>query len=154
MAFYGRDISPAHRAALRLHVCDTAYDFSPDYVFKPENFVIENNRFPYLWGHAGSDFSPDGLYPDYLDWGLLVDRTVYLSLPPNTPATGNPTVTGAVRVGQVLTAATGTIADADGLTLADAGEAGFGYTYQWVRVDADGMSNPADIPGPRAPPTR
>ena len=52
-----------------------------------------------------------------------------------------------MRVGQVLTAATGTIADADGLTLADAGEAGFGYTYQWVRVDADGMSNPADIPG-------
>ena len=84
---------------------------------------------------------------DHLDWGLLVDRTVSLSLPPNNAATGNPTVTGTVQVGQVLTAATGTIADADGLTLADAGEAGFGYTYQWVRVDADGMSNPADIPG-------
>ena len=129
LAFHGRDLSPAHRAALRLHVCDTAYDFSPYYVFKPENLTIENNLFPYLWGHVGSDFSPDGLYPDYLDWGILVDRTVYLSLPANTPATGNPTVTGTVRVGRVLTAAPGTIADTDGLTLADAGEAGFGYTY-------------------------
>ena len=140
-----RDLSPAHRAALRLHVCAAAYDFSPDYVFKPENLVSENDRFPYLWDHGSTD--PSGLYPNHLDWGLLVDRTVSLSLPANTPATGNPTVTGAVRVGQVLTAATGTIADADKLTLADAGEAGFGYTYQWVRVDADGMSNPADIPG-------
>ena len=63
LAFHGRDLSPAHLAALRLHVCDTAYDFSPYYVFKPENLAIENNLFPYLWGHAGSDFSPDGLYP-------------------------------------------------------------------------------------------
>ena len=140
-----RDLSPAHLAALRLHVCDTAYDFNTEYVFTPENFYIENNQYPYLWRHGRGDRS--GLYPDELDWGLLVDRTVYLSLPANTPATGNPTVTGTVRVGQVLTAATGTIADADGLTLADAGEAGFGYTYQWVRVDADGRSNPADIPG-------
>ena len=140
-----RDLSPAHQAALRLHVCDTAYDFNTEYVFTPDNFYIENNQYPYLWRHGRGD--PSGLYPNHLDWGLLVDRTVSLSLPANTPATGNPTVTGAVRVGQVLTAATGTIADADGLTLADAGEAGFGYTYQWVRVDEDGMSNPADIPG-------
>ncbi len=121
-----RDLSPAHQAVLRLHVCDTAYDFNTEYVFTPENFYIENNQYPYLWRHGRGDRS--GLYPDELDWGLLVDRTVYLSLPANTPATGNPTVTGTVRVGQVLTAATGTIADADGLTLADAGEAGFGYT--------------------------
>ena len=145
VALLYRDLSPAHRAALRLHVCGTAYDFSPEYVYKPGYFYSEANEFEYLWDHGSTD--PSGLYPNHLDWGLLVDRTVSLSLPANTPATGNPTVTGAVRVGQVLTAATGTIADADGLTLADAGEAGFGYTYQWVRVDEDGMSNPADIPG-------
>ena len=137
--FDGRDLSPAHRAALRLHVCDTAYDFSgADY--NPDDFTP--GSYVYIWQHG-----PRKVYPVDLDWGLLVDRTVSLSLPPNTPATGTPTVTGTVRVGQVLTAATGTIADADGLTLADAGEAGFGYTYQWVRVDADGMSNPADLPG-------
>ena len=98
----------------------------------------------YLWDviFVGSPY-----YCDALDWGLLADRTAYLSLPANTPATGKPTVTGKVQVGRVLTAAPGTIADADKLRLADAGEAGFGYTYQWVRVDADGMSNPADIPG-------
>ena len=145
LAFYGRDISPAHRAALRLHVCDTAYYFSHDYVFKPEHFVIEKNLFPYLWQHGLQDYS--GLYPDDLFWDLLVDRTVSLSLPANNPATGKPTVAGKVRVGRVLTAAKGTIADADKLRLADAGEAGFGYTYQWVRVDSDGTSNPTDIPG-------
>ena len=145
VALLYRDLSPAHRAALRLHVCGTAYDFSPDYVFKPEYFVSEANEFEYAWVHGSTDTS--GLYPDHLDWGLLVDRTVYLSLPANTPATGKPTVTGKVQVGRVLTAAKGTIADADKLTLAEAGEVGFGYTYQWVRVDADGMSNPADIPG-------
>ena len=145
VALLYRDLSPAHRAALRLHVCGTAYDFSPDYVFKPEYFVSEANEFEYVWVHGSTDTS--GLYPDHLDWGLLVDRTVYLSLPANTPATGNPTVTGKVQVGRVLTASKGTIADADKLTLAEAGEVGFGYTYQWVRVDADGMSNPADIPG-------
>ena len=143
--FLNQDLSPAHRAALRLHVCDTAYDFSPEYVVKPENIESEANEFQYIWEHGRFDAS--GLYPDELDWGLLVDRTAYLSLPATTPATGNPTVTGTVRVGQVLTAATGTIADRDKLTLADAGKAGFAYTYQWVRVDADGMSNPADIPG-------
>ena len=52
LAFAGRDLTPTHRAALRLHVCDTAYDFSPDYVFKPEHLVIENNLFPYLWQHG------------------------------------------------------------------------------------------------------
>ena len=146
LAFHGRDLSPAHRSALRLHVCDTAYDFSPYYVFKPENLAIEHNLFPYVWGHAVNDLS-GGLYPDHLDWGLLAGRTAYLSLPANNPATGKPTVAGKVRVGRVLAAAKGTIADADKLRLADAGEAGFGYTYQWVRVDSDGTSNPTDIPG-------
>ncbi len=40
--------------------------------------------------------------------------------------------------GDATTATTG-IADADGLTSPT-------YTYQWIRVNGDGMSNPADIP--------
>ena len=57
----------------------------------------------------------------------------------NTPATGVPTITGTAGVGQVLTASTTGISDADGLPAT--------FSYQWVRVDADGTSNPVDIPG-------
>ena len=56
----------------------------------------------------------------------------------NDPATGAPTIGGTARVGGSLTAATADIADLDGL-------AGVTYGYQWVRVDADGMSNATDI---------
>ena len=56
----------------------------------------------------------------------------------NTPATGAPSITGTAGVGQVLTASTTGIADADGRPA--------NFSYQWVRVDADGTSNPVDIP--------
>ena len=56
----------------------------------------------------------------------------------NTTATGAPTITGTAGVGQVLTASTTGIADADGLPAT--------FSYQWVRVDADGTSNTVDIP--------
>ena len=56
----------------------------------------------------------------------------------NTPATGAPTITGTAQVGQTLTAVTTGIMDDDGLTSPT-------YTYQWIRVDADGTSNPVDI---------
>ena len=48
----------------------------------------------------------------------------------NTPATGAPTITGTVQVGETLTADTSDIADQDGLT-------NVGYTYQWMAADAD-----------------
>ena len=57
----------------------------------------------------------------------------------NTAATGAPSISGTATVGQVLTATTGTIADTDGLPVS--------FTYQWVRVDADGTSNEEDITG-------
>ena len=56
----------------------------------------------------------------------------------NTPATGAPAITGTAQVGGTLTATPGTIDDADGL-------ANPGYTYQWQRVDSDGVSNPESI---------
>ncbi len=55
----------------------------------------------------------------------------------NNAATGTPSIGGTAQVGQTLTAATGSIADADGLTNAS-------YTYQWVRVNG---STDADISG-------
>ncbi|MXY16825.1 MAG: hypothetical protein F4057_08085 [Acidobacteria bacterium] len=59
----------------------------------------------------------------------------------NTPATGKPAVTGTARVGQTLTAGIGDIDDEDGLpsTFPD------DYRFQWVRVDADGTSNPRNV---------
>ena len=53
----------------------------------------------------------------------------------NTVATGKPAISGPARVGATLTAAKGTIADADGTAKADNGDTGYAYTYQWVRVD-------------------
>ena len=45
--------------------------------------------------------------------------------PANTPATGQPTITGTAQVGQTLTASTSHISDADGLT-------NVSYSYQWL----------------------
>ena len=47
---------------------------------------------------------------------------------PDSPATGQPTITGTVQVGEMLTAVTTGIADADGLVNAT-------YSYQWVAND-------------------
>ena len=49
---------------------------------------------------------------------------------PNSPATGAPTITGTVRVGETLTAETSAIADADGMS-------GAVFIYQWLADDAD-----------------
>ncbi len=65
----------------------------------------------------------------------------------NSAATGKPSITGTATAGQTVTAAKGTIADANGVTKADAADTGFAYTYQWIRVDSDGSSNAADISG-------
>ena len=52
-----------------------------------------------------------------------------LILPPvNNPATGAPAITGTAQVGEMLTADTSGIADADGLT-------NVSYSYQWIAND-------------------
>ena len=66
-------------------------------------------------------------------------RTLYLSLPANNAATGEPAITGTAQAGQELTADASLIMDTDGLPSS--------FTYQWVRVDADGTSNEEDITG-------
>ncbi|MCY3868416.1 MAG: cadherin-like beta sandwich domain-containing protein [Gemmatimonadetes bacterium] len=48
-------------------------------------------------------------------------------IPPNSPATGAPTISGTPRVGQTLTADVSNIQDANGLT-------NVSYTYQWIRL--------------------
>ena len=50
--------------------------------------------------------------------------------PPNTPATGAPTISGTAQVGETLTAETSAIADADGMS-------GAVFSYQWLANGAD-----------------
>ena len=104
-------------AALRLHLCDTEFEFS------------ETSPTPdtHTYGWSGTR-----------NWSSLGPRTLYLSLPANTPATGAPTIAGTAQVGEELSADFSGIEDADGLTNVD-------FTYQWIRVDADGASNPTPI---------
>ena len=49
---------------------------------------------------------------------------------PDSPATGEPTITGTARVGEMLTADTSGITDTDGLTNVT-------YSYQWLGDDTD-----------------
>ena len=105
--------------ALRVHVCNTPYDFSSAAV--PDVF----SQF------SGYRWSVDSIWP------AGIERTLRLSLPPNHPATGDPVISGTVQVGEELTALTDGIMDDD--VLDDV------FTYQWVRVDADGTSNEEDI---------
>ena len=102
---------------LRLHVCDTAYDFSTAMHLESAN--------TYMW-------------PRDLDWSGETSLTLYLSVP-NDAATGTPAISGTAEAGRTLTASTSGIADANGLT-------GVSFSYQWIREDANGM-NQEDIDG-------
>ena len=118
----GQKLTTVEVAALRLHVCDTTvYNFSD----------ATNSRLN-SYGWSGS-----------LDWSYpVVTRTVYLSLPANNAATGEPAITGTATVGQELTAGVSGIDDDDGLPSV--------LDYQWFRVDADGTSNEEEISGETA----
>ena len=102
------ELTSAEKASLRLHVCDTPYDFS---------------------AAGGPTTVHDYIFAADLDWSGVSSRTLYLSLPANNAATGTPTISGTATVGQTLMAAKGTIADADGVPAESA------FTYQWIRVD-------------------
>ncbi len=108
--------------ALRWHVCNTPYDFSNAQTTTPEDLFTSFTG--YRW-NVGSIWPPG------------IERTLRLSLPPNHAATGDPVISGTVQVGAELTALTDGIMDDD--VLDDV------FTYQWVRVDADGTSNEEDI---------
>ena len=69
-------------------------------------------------------------------------RTLYLSLPANNVATGEPAITGTAQAGQELTADASPIMDTDGVPSS--------FTYKWFRVDSDGTSNEAEISGETA----
>ena len=113
------DLTSAEQAALRLHVCNTAtVDFSAT------DHIASHHTYSAVYGGTA--------------WTSGSTLAVYLSLPANNAATGAPTISGTVAVGETLMAAKGTIADVDGVP------ADSSLTYQWLRVDG---ANEADIPG-------
>ena len=114
---------------------------------------MENAAFTYQWIAGGADIegATGASYTIIADdegliiqvWVSFTDdagnyetrisdgtEAVAPETPPNTPATGAPTITGTVRVGETLTADTSAIADADGMENA-------AFTYQWIAGGAD-----------------
>ena len=69
------------------------------------------------------------------------DQTYTLTItvtPVNDDPTGAPAISGTATVGETLTADPSPIMDADGLASPT-------FTYQWMRVDSDGSSNPTNV---------
>ena len=62
--------------------------------------------------------------------GLSVGQAILVLGPQNSAASGAPTINGTAQVGEILTASTSGISDADGL-------ANTSFTYQWLADDAD-----------------
>ena len=82
----------------------------------------DNNRLEDASGNEVATF----------DTAEAVDNTT------NAAAAGKPVITGTAQVGETLTAGTAGITDANGL-------AGAVFSYQWVRVGSDGVSDATDI---------
>ena len=134
--------------------------------FGTETFMDNNTRYEqgYIYGTASlhksstlsvrvrARFTPEG----WSTWSETADLFCFETENPatsqeqagtdqqseaeNSPATGQPTVTGRAEVGETLTASTGGIADPDGLTSAT-------YSYQWSRDDGSATT---DISGATA----
>ena len=112
---------------------------------------LDNASFGYQWIAGGTDIrgATDPSYTLTADeegltvqvWVSFTDdagndetltsaATDAVSARPNTPATGQPTISGAAQVGETLSADTSGIADEDGLDNPT-------FSYQWVADDAD-----------------
>ena len=80
----------------------------------------------------------DDATPDFITFtGTITDNDAA----GNNPATGTLAISGTAQVGETLTAAIGNIADTDGLPTTFPDD----YTFKWLRVDADGVSNETAI---------
>ena len=68
---------------------------------------------------------------------LTSSATAAVDAAPNTPATGAPAISGTTQVGEILSADTSGIGDADGLTNGS-------YSYQWIRNDGSSDTDITD----------
>ena len=118
----GESLSGPVKAALQFHFCNETKNFS-------DTLPNGGTEHQFTWSREPADFS------------LYTTRELALSLPPNNDAVGAPAVSGTARSGETLSAAIGNIADVDGLPTTFPGD----YTFQWLRVDTDGVSNPVVI---------
>ena len=111
--------------------------------FLPRGSVFTLGGQDFTTNAAAEDFSTK-IYnwpvPAGMAWIDGQEVTVSVELA-NFAATGEPTISGTATVGETLMAAIGDIADTDGLPTTFPGD----YTFEWLRVDADGMSNETDI---------
>ena len=82
----------------------------------------------------------DGTTESASAYTMTVDVTAV-----NDVATGAPAISGTARKGLTLIASKSTVADADGLTKAEGGEAGHAYSWHWLRVD--GATERANLGG-------
>ena len=93
---------------------------------------------------AAAEDATQGIYtwpvPAAMAWIDGQEVTVSVKLA-NFAATGEPAISGTAQVDETLTAAIGDIADTDGLPATFPDD----YTFQWLRVDADGVSNETNI---------
>ena len=85
-------------------------------------------------GYASFTFKVNDGTADSAEYTMTINVTAV-----NDPATGTPTISGTAQVGQTLTASTTGIADLEGVPGS--------LNYQWIRVGADGTSNPTDVGG-------
>ena len=83
-------------------------------------------------GYASFKFKVNDGTDDSAEYTITINVTAV-----NDPATGTPTISGTAQVGQILTASTGDIADADGLPST--------FIYQWKRYAADRITFEANI---------
>ena len=144
---------PSDGAGLTLHV--QTYGGELDLALSDAEFETTNNYWIFggelgffeAEGQTLSDvalirgrFNRIAIVPNPPDVGTQVAVRLSASQSSNTAATGQPAITGTPRVGRTLTATIGTITDVDGLPAFPDD-----FTFQWVRVDADGASNPTDV---------
>ena len=113
--------------SIELHLSDTAY-------------VV--GRTGFVWR--------DETFVDFVDGTVLVLRIEDDSIPAsaeqtqfdeNTPATGQPAITGTVQAGETLVVDTSGIADADGMNNAS-------FAYQWLVGDGTSDTDIQDATGP------
>ena len=102
-----------------------SYDSSKDF-----SLTSENSDPTGIWSDNETVWVADSVDDKIYSYANLVNPVV------NSPAIGKPGITGAVRVGEVLTVDVSGIADSDGVPSL--------FSYQWVRVDG---SDEDDISG-------
>ena len=129
-------------------------------IFRRDRDVHDTGEFVTIkenTGSAAASYTDDSVQPEkrYVYWVKAVNRhgasnwssfaranTPAAPTPePNSPATGQPTISGTVQVGETLTANTSGIEDADGLT-------NVSFSYRWVRYDE---TTDSDISGATDP---